>query len=153
MDAFCVRKFTVTAFGPVVNLASRLEGLTKVFGVEILVDQTTAQHLVGDASTGATEDGFELRTLGRVRVAGTHTPIEIYQLIVPTAGQPKLSANELEISRQAFAAFGEGRWDEAYQQLHELPAWDRPKDVLLQRILQHHRTAPAGWDGVLEFRK
>ncbi|EMI57040.1 adenylate/guanylate cyclase [Rhodopirellula sallentina SM41] len=173
-----VDQVKVTAFGPVVNLASRLEGLTKVFGVEILVDEVTAKHLVVSNSTigtdsaeddsvataalspthsGATPaitgDGFHLRTLGRVRAAGTQTPIEIYQLIVPMENQPQLTQTQLELSQQAFVAFAEGRWDDAYQQLHELPAWDRPKDVLLQRILHHHRVAPAGWDGVLEFPK
>ncbi|MFG0286547.1 MAG: adenylate/guanylate cyclase domain-containing protein [Rhodopirellula sp. JB044] len=173
-----VDQVKVTAFGPVVNLASRLEGLTKVFGVEILVDEATAKHLVVSNSTigtdseedgpiataahsamhsGATSattgDGFHLRTLGRVRAAGTQTPIEIYQLIVPMEHQPQLTEAQLELSQQAFVAFAEGRWDDAYQQLHELPAWDRPKDVLLQRILHHHRVAPAGWDGVLEFPK
>lgn len=146
-----VDQVKVTAFGPVVNLASRLEALTKVFGAEILVDQTTAQYLVSGASTGNMANGFQLRTLGPVRPAGTKTAIEIYQLIVPSEEQEQLSKAELELSRQAFVDFKEGRWDKAYQQLHELPAWDRPKDVLLQRILQHHRSAPADWDGVLEF--
>ncbi len=140
-----VDQVKVTAFGPVVNLASRLEGLTKVFGVEIIVDELTAKHL----STA----GFRLRTLGKVRAAGTRTPVEIYQLVVPVENQPQLSPAELEVSHIAFRAFGEGRWDEAYQQLHELPAWDRPKDVLLQRILEHHRVAPPDWDGVLSFAK
>ncbi len=167
-----VDQVKVTAFGPVVNLASRLEGLTKVFGVEIIVDHLTAKHLRGPASEaqpidssvlsvaegpgvihGSSGAGFRLRTLGRVRAAGTRTPVEIYQLIVPLEGHPQLSQDELELSRAAFAAFGEGRWDDAYQQLHELPAWDRPKDVLLQRILEHHRVAPPGWDGVLAFAK
>jgi adenylate cyclase len=141
-----VDQVKVTAFGPVVNLASRLEGLTKIFGVEILVDQVTAKHLQASA-------GFRLRTLGRVRAAGTKTPIEIYQLLVPVENAPQLSESQLQLSHEAFTAFGEGRWDDAYQQLHDLPAWDRPKDVLLQRILLHHRTAPADWDGVLEFPK
>jgi adenylate cyclase len=167
-----VDQVKVTAFGPVVNLASRLEGLTKTFGVEIIVDHVTAKHLMGPANespprdpaatrvadvTGAADGvsaaGFRLRTLGRVRAAGTQTPVEIYQLIVPLENQPQLSSTELELSQAAFAAFGEGRWDDAYQQLHDLPAWDRPKDVLLQRILEHHRIAPPDWDGVLTFSK
>lgn len=166
-----VDQVKVTAFGPVVNLASRLEGLTKTFGVEIIVDRVTAEHLMGPADKNSTRDpaarvadvtgaadcisaaGFRLRTLGRVRAAGTQTPVEIYQLIVPLENQAQLSQSELESSRAAFAAFGEGRWDEAYQRLHDLPAWDRPKDVLLQRILEHHRIAPPDWDGVLTFTK
>lgn len=167
-----VDQVKVTAFGPVVNLASRLEGLTKIFGVEIIVDHTTAKNLmvsgndgqplgstvppaadIVGASDGDSTAGYRLRTLGRVRAAGTRTPVEIYQLIVPLKDQPQLSQHELQLSQSAFAAFGEGRWDDAYQQLHELPAWDRPKDVLLQQILAHHRIAPADWDGVLSFSK
>ncbi|SMP53176.1 adenylate cyclase [Neorhodopirellula lusitana] len=150
-----VDQVKVTAFGPVVNLASRLEGLTKIFGVEVLLDEVTAsrlkqydEHAVDDA-----EFSLSLRYLGLVRVAGIQTPVEIHQLVVPVDGQPTLTKAELQQSRQAWDAFIAGDWDNAYELLHRLPAWDRPKDVLLQKILQHHRVAPPDWDGVLTFQK
>ncbi|TWU01412.1 adenylate/guanylate cyclase domain-containing protein [Neorhodopirellula pilleata] len=150
-----VDQVKVTAFGPVVNLASRLEGLTKVFGVEVLVDQVTANRLI-DCQKELPDDAPErviLRYLGRVRVAGIKTAVELHQLVVPIEGQPTLDETQRRQSKSAWDAFTAGDWDSAYEQLHRLPAWDRPKDVLLQKILTHHRTAPPGWDGVLEFGK
>ena len=79
--------------------------------------------------------------------------VEIHQLVVPTEGQPVLNEAELRQSRIAWDAFIAGQWDIAYEQLHRLPAWDRPKDVLLQKILMHHRSAPVDWDGILSFEK
>lgn len=150
-----VDQVKVTAFGPVVNLASRLEGLTKVFGVEILVDQETTARLV-EYQKGMPSDApnrLLLRYLGPVRVAGMTKAVEIHQLVVPIEGHPVLSEAEMRQSRIAWDAFIAGQWDTAYEQLHRLPAWDRPKDVLLQKILMHHRTAPADWDGILSFEK
>lgn len=150
-----VDQVKVTAFGPVVNLASRLEGLTKVFGVEILVDQETTKRLV-DYQEGLPDDApgrIILRYLGPVRVAGMTKAVEIHQLVVPIEGHPVLSESEMRQSRLAWDAFIAGEWDTAYEQLHRLPAWDRPKDVLLQKILMHHRVAPDDWDGILSFEK
>lgn len=142
-----VDQVKVTAFGPVVNLASRLEGLTKTFGVEILVDEETANRLK------AAPDEYTLRYLGLVRVAGTTNAVHVYQLVMPIPGQPVLTDDQLKLSRSAWDAFVAGDWAGAYELLHQLPAWDRPKDVLLQKILSHHRIAPPGWDGVMTFEK
>ena len=145
-----VDQVKVTAFGPVVNLASRMEGLTKTFGVEVLLDDHSATRLVN-----ASEDQKPplLRQLGRVRVAGMATPVVVHQCIVPVEGQPQLTREQIEIYEDGWRAFSAGDWDTAYARLHELPVWDRPKDVLMRLILQHHRTPPAGWDGVLDLPK
>ena len=47
----------------------------------------------------------------------------------------------------------QGDWDQAYQRLHALPAWDRPKDVLLATILRYNRVPPENWSGVIELPK
>ncbi|MEM1224380.1 MAG: adenylate/guanylate cyclase domain-containing protein [Planctomycetota bacterium] len=147
-----VDQVKVTAFGPVVNLASRLEGLTKAFGVEVLMDQVTADRLSPPDAMAPEDQTLRLRQLGRVRVAGMKTPVVVSQLIIPTADQT-LTREQIQTYHSAWEAFAEGRWDDAYEGLHELPAWDRPKDVLMRTILQHHRIAPADWDGVLDFPK
>ena len=56
----------VTAFGPVVNLASRLEGLTKAFGLEVNMDDATAMGLVEHQD----ELEFRVRRLAKVRPSG-----------------------------------------------------------------------------------
>ena len=151
-----VDQVKVTAFGPVVNLASRLEGLTKHFGVEVLMDHASASALQAWLKHSLTIDEttpFRLRKLGRVRVAGMKIPVDVYQLVVPSGGSQDLTDAQIEAYEQGWEEFASGDWDSAYQRLLELPAWDRPKDVLLRLILQHHRIAPLGWDGVLDFPK
>jgi len=141
-----VDQVKVTAFGPVVNLASRLESLTKAFGVEVLMDQRSAELL---QSTGVAT----VRRLATVRVAGMTTPVDVHQLVIPSEEHPSLSAEQIAQYQASWEALAEGRWDEAYQLLHGLPVWDRPKDVLLRIILQHNRVPPPDWDGILHFAK
>ncbi|HMP80872.1 MAG TPA: adenylate/guanylate cyclase domain-containing protein, partial [Pirellulaceae bacterium] len=55
----------VTAFGPVVNLAARLESLTRQFRVPILLDEASAQKVIKQS-----DPGFRLRKLAFIRPAG-----------------------------------------------------------------------------------
>ncbi len=145
-----VDQVKVTAFGPVVNLASRLEGMNKAFGTEVLIDAASATRL---RTLGApANDLLRLRRLARVRPAGMQMVTEIYEL------RPRSDADSAQLTDAHIACYEESlkllndsRWAEAYERLHELPASDRPKDVLLSLILRHNRTAPASWDGVINF--
>lgn len=138
----------VTAFGPVVNLASRLEGMTKQFQAEILIDQATAEAIV--ARGGA--DGARVRRLARVRPAGIETPLLVYQLL-PPAGTP-LAPSDAAIANYE-AALDEvlgGDWEKAFRLLHEVPAGDRVKDFLTVYIASHGRVPPPTWDGVIAMQ-
>lgn len=64
-------KFQYGALGHTVNLASRIEGATKVMGVPILISDST-KALVGSA--------FATRKLRKIRVVGINEPVDIYQL-------------------------------------------------------------------------
>jgi adenylate cyclase len=68
-----VDQVKVTAFGPVVNLASRLEGLTKTMGAEVILDQATRDAIAGSA--------FQTRSLGRVKPTGFKNQFEVSELI------------------------------------------------------------------------
>jgi adenylate cyclase len=67
-------KMEPTVIGDTVNLASRLESLTKRYGVELLVS---------DAIVSAAGDAFAFRTIDTVRVVGRSKPVTIYTAFAP----------------------------------------------------------------------
>jgi adenylate cyclase len=137
----------VTVFGPVVNLASRLEGMTKQLRVPIVIDEATA------AIVNARLDRKEGRTrrLAKVLPYGIETPVVVSELLPPASAEGALSDEQVAHFDQAVEHFIAGRWEDAYQDLHRMPASDRAQDFLGVVIAQHNRIPPPGWNGVLEL--
>ncbi|KJE33625.1 hypothetical protein UF64_17965 [Thalassospira sp. HJ] len=82
-----------TALGEAVNLASRIEGLNKIYGTRILVSEAIANRA---------SDNFLLRYVDRVVPLGTSLPIDIYELIGDrddtTNALVDIAAQEIEIA-------------------------------------------------------
>ena len=141
----------VTVFGPVVNLASRLQDMTKLLRVPILVDEPTADAVRANLPP----DVGRVRRMAKVRPFGLETPLVVAELIPPAppanAESPEgtLTDADLEAYDEALDAFLAGDWSAAYRHLHRVPPDDRGKDVLTEFILKNNRTPPPGWDGVI----
>ena len=135
-----VDQVKVTAFGPVVNLASRLEGLTKRFGVEIILDEAT-HDLIADS----TEHSFVVRRLGKLVPAGMTQPVNAYELMIPGT----LSTREITHHQEALALFEAGNWPDAENLLRKLPGTDRPTEVLKTMIRKHNGQPPSSWNEVV----
>lgn len=141
----------VTVFGPVVNLASRLQDMTKLLRVPILIDEPTADAVRANLP----RDVGRVRRMAKVRPFGLETPLVVAELIppAPPANTERhdgtLTDDDLDAYDQALDAFLEGDWNAAYRHLHRVPPDDRGKDVLTEFILKHNRTPPPGWDGVI----
>jgi adenylate cyclase len=135
----------VTVFGPVVNLASRLEGMTKQLRVPILLDEPTAElvrrHLPPTRG--------RCRRLGRIRPYGMETALMVSELLPPASDYPLLSDAHVTAYDSAVDALSAGRWSEALELLHQVPARDRAKDFLTIFIAQHNYEPPPNWDGVI----
>ncbi len=140
-----VDQVKVTVFGPVVNLASRLEGMTKAVRAPILLDEATAQA----ARRQVPRDVARVRRLAIVRPYGLETPLEVSELLPPVSQFPLLTDEHLECFEAALDAFLKGRWSQAFELLHRLPPEDVVADFLTVYIAQHNRTPPPNWDGVI----
>jgi adenylate cyclase len=142
-----VDQVKVTVFGPVVNLASRLEGMTKQLQASILVDETTAEWL----RTHVSRDRLRLRRVARVRPYGMQQAQLVSELLPPVGSGHYLDDTHLETYEAALEHFLAGRWNEAFRMLHQVPAEDQVKDFLTVFIAQHRRTPPPDWTGIIEL--
>jgi adenylate cyclase len=137
----------VTVFGPVVNLAQRLESMTKVLRAPILLDEAAAA-IVRERMSAA--EG-RLRRLARVLPYGMENPVLVHELVPPTDELPELTDAHLAEFERGVEQFVAGRWEEAYRSLHSMPPGDRAQDFLLHHITQSGRIAPPKWDGIIRL--
>ncbi|HEY2881758.1 MAG TPA: adenylate/guanylate cyclase domain-containing protein, partial [Pirellulales bacterium] len=135
----------VTVFGPVVNLAARLESMTKFLNASVLLDPRTAEMLRRDLPP---ELG-RVRRVAKVRPYGLESAWEVSELLPPEQEFPALKEEHLRQYEAALDAFIAGNWQQALDLLHNVPAEDSVKDFLTVYIAQHHRTPPPNWDGVV----
>ena len=142
-----VDQVKVTVFGPVVNLASRLEGMTKILRAPILLDAATARIV----RRHVPREVARVRRLAIVRPYGLDTPLEVSELLPPVSEYPELTDQHLQYYEAAVNAFLSRSWPTAFELLHRIPAEDEVKDFLVVYIAQHNRQPPADWDGVIQL--
>ncbi|MFS2133702.1 CHASE2 domain-containing protein [Telluria sp. Tellsp131] len=134
-----------TVMGDAVNLGSRLEGITKVYGVGIAV---------GEATRLAAPE-FVYRELDLVRVKGKNEPVAIFEPLGKPADLDPAVLDELAAWDAALARVRAQDWDGAQGAIAALHA-AHPQRALyalyLERIA-HWRADPPGaaWDGVTTF--
>jgi adenylate cyclase len=134
-----------TAIGDSVNLASRLEGLNKVYGTRILISDSTLE-----AAGGA----VLARMVDLVAVKGKEQPIAIHELL---AMRGEASAEAIEAAErfgEAFERYRLRRWEDALGILETWPGEDGPARVLIERC-RHFLASPPepDWDGVFRFHE
>jgi adenylate cyclase len=133
------RKFKYGPLGNTVNLASRVQGVTKYFKVKMLISHTTHKLL---------SDGFCSRRLGKVRVVNIDEPVELYELVPPGRSDwPGLQATFDE----ALTAFEHEQFARAARAvgnyLAENPG-DGPSLMLLARVANALADKPVNFDPV-----
>lgn len=134
----------VTVFGPVVNLASRLESMTKMLNVPILIDELTAERL-----RAMPKEEARCRRLAVVKPYGLDTPLAVSEVVPPLEDLPSLTDEQIASYEAAVDALVAGKWDETYRQLHRIPPEDRAKDFLTVYVARHNRQAPSDWPGYI----
>ena len=134
-----------TVMGDPVNLGSRLEGITKQYGVGILVGEDTRK---------AVKD-VVFREVDRVRVKGKDEAVAIFEPLGLEGEVEKSVHDEVRLWNQCLRHYRSQDWDQAEVALLNLQRM-RPDCELYQvyvgRIGQYRREPPeAGWDGVTKY--
>lgn len=137
----------VTVFGPVVNLAARLESMTRQLHAHILLDERSAEII--NATAPATL--ARTRRVAKVLPYGLKSPLVVTELLPPEDKYSVLLDVHIRAYESALDALIAGDWNEAFQWLHKVPADDRVKDYLTVLIARHDRRPPENWDGVIRF--
>jgi adenylate cyclase len=134
-----------TVLGDAVNLASRLEGLTKEYGVGILV----TDNIVKAAQ------GFVYREIDLVAVKGRHTGIAIFEPLGRLGEVGESVLQEVERFHKALELYRKQRWDDAENLLKQL-SYAAPESKLyklyLKRIAHFRENSPGpAWNGLWIF--
>ncbi|GAB4348523.1 MAG: hypothetical protein Fur0042_15410 [Cyanophyceae cyanobacterium] len=140
------------ALSDTVNLTARLEGLTKYYGVALLISESVRDRL-------ADPNAYDLRPLDRAVVKGRSEPILIYEVIDGERDEMvrRLKIETLDAFVTAWLAYQDGRLEEARDQftavLNHNPG-DRTAAMYVRRIndllTEGAAIAPA-WDGIWHF--
>jgi adenylate cyclase len=77
------------------------------------------------------------------------TPLMVSELLPPAGVDSVLTDQHVADYEGAVDALLAGRWSEALELLHALPAKDRARDFLTIFIAQHNYEPPSGWDGTI----
>jgi adenylate cyclase len=132
----------VGVFGPVVNLAARLESMTKIFRVPILIDDHAAEQLRQRRSRRC-----RLRRVAKVQPYGMRKALVISELLPPESESGVLPDRELRNYEAALDAFQSGRWQDAQSLLRGMKT-DGPAELLRQKMAQCGAAPPPGWNGI-----
>ena len=132
-----------TAIGDTVNLASRLEGVNKVFGTKIIISETTFE--------GAKE-WIIARPLDYIRVKGKAIPVRIFELVgkrgaVAPAIEAKLARFEAGLGLYYKRDFTQAR--QVFEEILAADPSDAPSTTYVKRCEELSQVSlPDDWDGV-----
>jgi adenylate cyclase len=136
------KRLAWTVMGDNVNLASRLEGMTKEYRNRVIISEFTYAQVA---------DQFVGRDVDRIRVKGKKKPVVIYELLGPVSQRQNYEAL-LTKYNCALNVYRSHNWREAAGALGELLIEypdDGPTQILLQRAIEFLEEPPdTDWDGV-----
>ena len=135
-----------TVIGDSVNLGSRLEGLTKYYGVSCIASEFTISDI----------EGILFRKLDVVRVKGKDTAVTIFEPVGKTAELDSGLIEQVEQHENALAAYFERDWEKAgrlFSDLNRRYPEQQLYALYLDRLDQFRSNEPpAEWDGVFTHK-
>ncbi|MDY7035413.1 MAG: adenylate/guanylate cyclase domain-containing protein [Thermodesulfobacteriota bacterium] len=136
------KKLDYTVIGDSVNMASRLEGLTKTYNSSIIISQDTYEHVQNDITC---------RLLDHVKVKGKDRPITIYEVIDAVASVDEQTSRIIALTQKGFKQYRQRAFSESISTFDTILGI-RPNDFLskmfISRCLDYQRHQPPDdWDG------
>ena len=137
------KRMEYSCIGDHVNLASRVEGLTKVYGVEILITEYTYQE---------THDQFHVREIDSVIVTGKSKPVTLYELLGKKSSPlPETTLKAIKLYTEGMELYKNRKFEDAVHKFQKGSTLyrDGPCTTLLERSARYIIKPPEnGWTGV-----
>src|SRR6516165_10165211 len=138
-----------TVIGDAVNLASRLEGLTRIYGVDILIGASAAELV---------RDEVYLRSVARVQVKGKTKPVDVFTVVCARGEETDPEFLKwLETYEEALEKFRSRDFTDAkilFSRFLEFYPDDLLAKMYLQRALEYEQTPPdEAWEAIEVFKK
>jgi adenylate cyclase len=132
-----------TVIGDAVNISSRLEGINKIYGTDIIVSQYTQQQCSNE---------FEFRLLDRIAVLGRDQGLDIYELITFKDDIDNSLKKIHQYYERGLQYYFNKDWSTGIKHFTYILKYrpgDMPSQLMLERCLQYQKNPPQKeWNGI-----
>jgi adenylate cyclase len=137
------RRLDYTAIGDTVNLASRLEGVNKIYGTNILISEFTYKFV---------SDLFVVRELDALRVKGKKEAVKVYELVGKNEDAPRETISKIRLFHEGLSYYRGRNFDGAlrtFETILQNHPNDGPSLLYVKRTQQYIAAPPpVEWDGI-----